>query len=216
MKILAINGSPREGWNTHTLLEEALKGASSKGAETECISLYSLNYKGCLSCLECKRKNSPELGRCAVKDELRPVLDKIHQAGAVILGSPIYLDEVSSSMRALIERLIFQHISYRREGTSFFERRMSVGLIYTMNISENYLEKAGYTGKFKNYAALFERFIGPVEMLISTETLQAADYASYELSIFDEAARKERREKVFPKDCAKAFEMGAALALKNA
>jgi len=49
MKVIAFNGSPRKKWNTSTLLEKALEGASSKGAETELIHLYDLNYRGCIS-----------------------------------------------------------------------------------------------------------------------------------------------------------------------
>jgi multimeric flavodoxin WrbA len=56
MKIIAINGSPRKDWNIATLLNEALEGAASQGAENELIHLYDLNYKGCISCFACKTK----------------------------------------------------------------------------------------------------------------------------------------------------------------
>ena len=44
MKVIAINGSPRKKWNTATVLEKALEGAASEGAETEIIHLYDLNF----------------------------------------------------------------------------------------------------------------------------------------------------------------------------
>ena len=47
MKALAINGGPRRGWNTDTLLLEALRGAQEAGTETEMIRLYDLKYTGC-------------------------------------------------------------------------------------------------------------------------------------------------------------------------
>jgi len=56
MKVMAINGSPRKEWNTATLLENALEGAASQGAETELVHLYDLNFKGCKSCFECKTR----------------------------------------------------------------------------------------------------------------------------------------------------------------
>ena len=56
MKIIAFNGSPRKTCNTATLLNKALEGAVSQGAETELIHLYDLNYKGCISCLHVKPK----------------------------------------------------------------------------------------------------------------------------------------------------------------
>jgi multimeric flavodoxin WrbA len=46
MKVIAFSGSPRKKWNTATLLEKALEGASSQGAKTELIHLHDLNYKG--------------------------------------------------------------------------------------------------------------------------------------------------------------------------
>lgn len=57
MKILAFNGSPRKNWNTATLLNKALEGAASQGAETELIHLYDLHYKGVykLFCLQVGR-----------------------------------------------------------------------------------------------------------------------------------------------------------------
>jgi multimeric flavodoxin WrbA len=107
MKIIVINGSPRKDWNTDVLVKEAEKGAISKGAETEFIHLYDLNYKGCISCFRCKLVDRKSRGRCVLKDSLSPVLEKIHNCDGLILGSPIYLGEVSSSVRAFIERLIF-------------------------------------------------------------------------------------------------------------
>jgi len=51
MKVIAFNGSPRKTkWNTVTLLENALEGAKSVGAETELVQLYDLSFSGCISC----------------------------------------------------------------------------------------------------------------------------------------------------------------------
>ena len=58
MKVLGFNGSPRKNWNTAMLLEKALEGAASEGAETELIHLYELNYKGCISCFACKTREA--------------------------------------------------------------------------------------------------------------------------------------------------------------
>ena len=76
-KVYAINGSPRKNWNTATLLKHALEGAASQGAETELIHLYDLNFKGCTSCFSCKLKDGESFGKCAMKDGLTPVLEKL-------------------------------------------------------------------------------------------------------------------------------------------
>lgn len=75
MKVYAINGSPRKSWNTAMLLENALKGAAAQGAETELIHLYDLNFKGCTSCFGCKLKGGKSYGKCAMRDDLTPVLE---------------------------------------------------------------------------------------------------------------------------------------------
>ena len=55
-KVMIINGSPRKNFNTAKLLKSAAQGAEAAGAETEIVHLYDLSYKGCISCLMCKRK----------------------------------------------------------------------------------------------------------------------------------------------------------------
>lgn len=85
MKVIAFSGSPRKKWNTATLLEKALEGASSQGAETELIQLYDLNYKGCISCFACRTIGGKSYARCAVKDDLTPFLNTVLDAQALIL-----------------------------------------------------------------------------------------------------------------------------------
>jgi multimeric flavodoxin WrbA len=211
MKAIGINGSPRKGWNTFLMVQEALKGAASRGAETELVNLYDLDFSGCLSCLECKRKEGPGLGRCALKDGLTPVLEKIAACGLLILGSPIYIGEVTAAVRAFIERLTFQYVTYREDGSTFNTRRIPVALIYTMNIPESFIPDAGYDVKFKFYEDRFNHLIGPAKTLVSTETWQVRDYSKYEISMFDGEARRKRREEVFPLDLRKAFDMAAGL-----
>jgi multimeric flavodoxin WrbA len=208
MKIIGINGSPRKGWNTHILVEDSLKGAASKGAETELFNLYDFDFRGCISCFQCKRLEGSSLGRCAVQDSLRPVLDKIDACDGLILGSPIYIGEVTASTRALIERLTFQYISYGRDRKSRFARRIPVGLIYTMNAPEGVLESNGYLARFEFYENLFTRIFGSARTILSTETWQTEDYGKYGMTMFDEGARRNRREEVFPGDRQRAFDLG--------
>ena len=212
MKVIGINGSPRKGWNTDLLVSEALKGAASKGAETELIHLYDLRFRGCISCFGCKKKDSPGVGRCAFSDELLPVLDKIHHCGGLVLGTPIYIGDVSSSMRALIERLTFQYISYQKEKGAYFDRKMPVLSIYTMNCPEEAMKNNGYESMFARSGELYNRLLGgPSKSLAVNETLQADDYSKYEMSRFDEAARKKRRDDVFSQELKKAFDLGAEM-----
>ena len=83
-KIYAINGSPRKNKNTATLLDKVLEGAKKADPDVlaERIDLYSLKYTGCRSCFACKRKDGASYGKCAVRDDLYDVLEKLRDADA--------------------------------------------------------------------------------------------------------------------------------------
>lgn len=211
MKVIAINGSARKGWNTHTMLQNALDGAAAKGAETEMVNLYDLDYKGCIGCLGCKRKGG-NVGRCAIKDGLAPVFDSIHECDALILGSPIYIGEVTGEMRAFYERLTFQYISYDKERTLHFKKRIRTAFVFTTNCPESFYEQVGYTAKFKEYQNMLGMMFGECKTLSASETWQTEDYDKYHMSMFDVPDRRRRHEEVFPQDCKKAYELGEWLA----
>lgn len=207
-KIIAINGSPRKKWNTGMLLEEALEGAASEGAETELIHLYDLQFKGCTSCFACKMKGGKSSGRCAIKDGLTPFLDKIAGADALILGSPIYFGTVTGEMRSFMERLLFPYLLYANPPSSLFERKVRTAFIYTMNVSEEGMKEFGYPLHFATNANILNRTFGHAESLYSFETLQFEDYSKVVFNYFDPEERKERRRTVFPKDLEGAYELG--------
>jgi multimeric flavodoxin WrbA len=211
VKIIAVNGSPRKNWNTHILLNHAIEGAKSVGAQTELINLYDLEYKGCTSCLACKVKGSKSLGRCALNDGLKPVLDAIHTCDGLILGSPIYFGDVTAMMRAFWERLIFQYLSYDDYTKPFFTGTKKTAFIYTMNVPESMFDEIGYTDRFESYETTLKLYFGNAVHMVSTETLQVTDYSKYHMAAFNEADRKKRREEIFPNDCEKAYELGKSM-----
>jgi multimeric flavodoxin WrbA len=208
MYLLAINGSPRKNWNTAKLLDNALKGAISQGAHTEMINLYDLNFKGCTSCFACKIKNGKSYGKCAYKDDLLPVLAKIKDADAIILGSPIYFGNVTGEMKSFMERCLFPYLVYDKNYSSLNKNKKNIGFIYTMNVSE---DKA-IEWKYQNNLALnenyFERIFGFSEALWAYDTYQFKDYSKYEVTAFDEPTKAKIREEIFPKYLKKAYNMG--------
>jgi multimeric flavodoxin WrbA len=211
-QVVAINGGPRKKWNTAVLLEEALAGAASQGAATEMIHLYDLNFKGCVSCFSCKRKESYRNGLCAQRDDLSPVLEKVMNSRAAILGSPIYLSDVTGALRSFLERLVFMNLAYDPVEPSILETGPSFGLIYTMNIPESMLEQYNYPVVFEAQVNILKRLKGQVEYLTSCDTYQFDDYAKYHAPMFDAGHKKEVRASQFPKDRERAFQMGARLA----
>lgn len=214
MKIIAINGSPRKKDNTATLLNKALEGAASKGAETEIINLYDFNYKGCKSCFACKLINGNSYGQCCINDEMSPILKKIKNADAIILGSPIYLGGITGEMKSFMERLIFPYLVYDENYSSLFPKRISVGLIYTFGVNEEKLEQIKWKEPLKYNEFLMERFFGETESLFVTDTYQFDDYSRYVATAFNVSEKLKRRKEVFPQDCEKAFELGKRLIKK--
>lgn len=211
MKVIAINGSPRKKWNTATLLEQALAGAETEGAETEIIHLYDLNFKGCTSCFACKLKNGKSYGQCAMKDELTPVLEKLENADAVILGSPIYLGNLTGEMRSFMERYIFPYLVYSANPATLYPKNISVGYIYTMGAKEEHFDFFGFNKVIEVNEVVATKIFGYSESLCSTDTYQFDDYSQYVADIFDLKEKAKTREEVFSQDCKKAFEMGARL-----
>lgn len=208
MKVMAFNGSPRKTWNTATLLENALEGSRSEGAETELIHLYDLDYKGCNSCFACKTKGSKSYGRCAVNDELTPILRKIEESDAIILGSPIYLGTVTGEMRSFLERLLFPYLTYTDPIQSLFPRKIKTGFIYTMNIRKEQLDEYGYNIMFETNENYLKMLFGSAESLMSFDTYQFNDYSKVVADRFDAERKAQRRAEIFPEDCRLAFEMG--------
>lgn len=204
-KIIAVNASPRTGWNTSLLVNEAAKGAASAGAEIEVIDLYKLDkFSGCISCFGCKREVS--YGRCACRDGLTPVLDKIRNADGLIIGTPNYLGEGTAGFRALYERLVFQVLTYNREQMCCNEHPIPVLLIMTSNAPDQM-----YAQLLKNYQGTLSNFVGPTTTFACGDTLQVNDYSKFNWTLFDPAAKQARRETDFPQKMAQVFDLGAAL-----
>ncbi len=209
MKVIAINGSPRRTWNTATLLEKALEGAASEGAETEMIHLYDLDFKGCISCFACKLRDGKSYGKCAMQDDLTPVLEKLEDADALILGSPIYLGNSTGEMRSFMERYIFPYLVYSDEPLTLYPRNIPVGFIYTMGAKEEFFDMFGLRTTIGLNENLAKRIFGDSASLCSTDTYQFDDYSKYVADRFDPEEKAKRRKEVFPQDCEKAFEMGS-------
>jgi len=197
---------------------EAERGAKEAGVATEIIHLFDLKYKDCISCFACKLKGNKTEGVCAVKDDLKPVLERIAEADGVIIGSPVYYGNLTGQALSFINRLLFPTMHYEIDPQTgkpkrVLEKEKKCGLIATMNAPEEYL-KNGYGSALKVAADCIGMVLGSCETLYSCDTYQFKDYSKYYAGMWDERKKAEHREKQFPIDLNNAYQMGKRLGEK--
>ena len=102
MKVIAFNGSARKGGNTSILINLVLGELQKEGIETELFQFAGKKIRGCVACMKCFENKDQ---RCANnKDVLNECLEKMLEADGIILGSPTYFSNVSTEIKALIDR----------------------------------------------------------------------------------------------------------------
>jgi multimeric flavodoxin WrbA len=99
MTVLGIMGSPRVGGNSDILLDEALAGAKTAGADVEKIILDRKKISGCHDCKKCN-----ETGICVIKDDMSEILKKILEADAIIHSGPVYFWSMTGQMKTYLDR----------------------------------------------------------------------------------------------------------------
>ena len=102
MKVVAFNGSARKDGNTAILIRRVFSQLEAEGVETELVQLAGKTIKGCIACGRCFKNKDR---RCAVTDDFaNECIAKMLEADGIILGSPTYFADVTSEMKALIDR----------------------------------------------------------------------------------------------------------------
>jgi multimeric flavodoxin WrbA len=101
MKVVAFNGSPRRDGNTKILIDTVFEILQKEGIETEMIQLGNKKVHGCTACGKCKEIQN---GKCHIKnDHLNLCIEKMVEADAIIIGSPVYFADVTTEVKALID-----------------------------------------------------------------------------------------------------------------
>ena len=105
MKVVAINGSARKDGNTAILINYVFAELESEGIQTELIQLAGKKIRGCIACYKCWDNKDKQ---CSVKDDFaNECIGKMTEADGIILGSPTYFSDVTTEMKALIDRAGF-------------------------------------------------------------------------------------------------------------
>jgi len=102
MKVIALNGSARKDGNTAILIKQVFGELEEQNIETEMIQLSGQRIRGCIACYKCFENKDR---KCNVKDDMvNDYIERMLEADGIILASPTYFADVSSELKALIDR----------------------------------------------------------------------------------------------------------------
>ena len=105
MKVLLLNGSANKKGNTFTALTEIAKQLEKNGVESEIMQLGNKPVRGCIACGQCQMK---QLGRCVFDDDVcNRIVEKLNEADALIVGSPVYYGQPNGAVMAVLQRAFF-------------------------------------------------------------------------------------------------------------
>ena len=105
MKVLLINGSAHKQGNTFLALSEVAQTLEKNGVETEIVQLGNKPVRGCIACGQCKMK---QLNRCVFDDDVcNRIVEKLDEADALIVGSPVYYGQPNGAVLAVMQRVFF-------------------------------------------------------------------------------------------------------------
>lgn len=128
MKVLIINGSPRQSGNTERLLKEAIEIFRSEGVDYELYHLGNKAVRGCMACNYCFTHEG-----CVFRDDANLLAEKLAECDGVLLASPVYYGSANGSLIALLDRLFY---------SSRCDKRMKVGAAFAV------ARRAGTTATF--------------------------------------------------------------------
>ena len=122
MKVVAFNGSPRREGNTSLSIKAVFGELEKEGIETELVQLGSSNIRGCRACYKCFEKKNM---RCIQDDDLNVFVEKMRGSEGIIIGSPTYFSNVSTEVKALIDRAGL----VARANDNLFKRKVGAAVV---------------------------------------------------------------------------------------
>lgn len=104
MKVVAINGSPKEAGNTYQAIKIVTDELEKQGIETEIIHVGNKNIRGCIACGGCaKNKNE----KCVIDDYVNEAIQIMKKADGIIIGSPVYYASMAGTMKCFLDRTFY-------------------------------------------------------------------------------------------------------------
>ena len=147
MKVVAINGSPRKDGNTKHALETAAAELEKEGIEVVRIQLGGHTFAGCRACGYCHREKNM---KCVTDDGMNEIIAEIADADGVLIGSPTYFSNVTTEVKALIDRCGYVAMANGR----FLKQKVGAAVVSVRRAGANF-----------TYAAI-NYFFGINEMIV--------------------------------------------------
>ena len=123
-KILVLLGSPRKKGNSTTLAQKIIEGAEAAGAAVEKIYLHGLNIAPCHACYGCAKPGSKS---CVIDDDMQPIYQKLIDADAWVIASPVYWFTVSAQTKVFMDRC-FALFNIKKE--VFAGKKIAIAMSY--------------------------------------------------------------------------------------
>lgn len=102
MKVVLFNGSPRKEGNTYHCLNTVMKELKAEGIKCDLVWIGMEKLQGCTACLKCIDNDDQ---KCVLPgDKMNEYIKKMLEADGIIIGSPTYFSNLTTSTKALIER----------------------------------------------------------------------------------------------------------------
>ncbi len=123
MKVLGINGSARKKGNTAEMIKRVFAELEAEGIETEMLELSGKKMHGCIACMKCFENKDR---KCAVdNDFMNEVIARMDEADGILLGSPTYFANISTEMKALVDRAGM----VARANDNMYRRKVGAGVV---------------------------------------------------------------------------------------
>lgn len=104
MKMVAFNGSPNKEGNTYHAIRLVAAELEKEGVATEIVHVGNKTIRGCIACGQCFKNRNEQ---CALQDEVNEWVQKMKEADAIILGSPVHFSAVGGTMKSFLDRAFY-------------------------------------------------------------------------------------------------------------
>jgi multimeric flavodoxin WrbA len=189
MKIVCLLGSPRAKGNSSALAKRFCDTAKSLEAKVQTFTLNKLDYKGCQACMACKTK----LDKCILKDDLEKVLEAIHHCHVLVLASPVYYGDVSSQLKAFIDRT-FSYLTADYTSNAH-PSRLSRGKKLVFILTQGQPDETQFDDIFPRYNYFFRWYGFETYLIRACGVMEAGDVEAHfdAMTLAEETARKMMR-----------------------